>query len=122
MIRIRGTLLQEHILLGLAAKHAKAGQICGCPLTQLGSAGVVLSLDVWCANALTAITFRCDLLEQAAKQFVLEGIRISIPQTLVVLKEDRDLAGRPEKTDRLKHLDALSRVIPHGEGTPYQPV
>jgi small conductance mechanosensitive channel len=110
------------ILLGLAAKHAKAGQICGCPLTQLGSAGVVLSLDVWCANALTAITFRCDLLEQAAKQFVLEGIRISIPQTLVVLKDDRDLAGRPEKIERLKHLGPLSRVIPHGEGTPYQPI
>jgi hypothetical protein len=26
--------------------------------------GVVLSLDVWCAVALAAITFRCDLLEQ----------------------------------------------------------
>ena len=45
------------ILLDLAGKHPKAKQVCGCPLTQLGSSGVVLSLDVWCADALTAITF-----------------------------------------------------------------
>ena len=34
------------ILLGLAGKHAKAKQVCGCPVTQFGTAGVVLSLDV----------------------------------------------------------------------------
>jgi small-conductance mechanosensitive channel len=63
----------------------------------LGNSGVVLSLDVWCADALTAITFRCDLLEQAAKRFALEGIRISIPQTMVVLKDDRHFIHKPEK-------------------------
>ena len=35
------------ILLELAGKHPKATQVCGCPLTQLGASGVVLSLDVW---------------------------------------------------------------------------
>ena len=85
------------ILLDLAGKHAKAKQVCGCPLTQLGAAGVVLSLDVWCADALAAITFRCELLEQAAKRFAVEGIRISIPQTLVVLKDDRHFISTPGK-------------------------
>jgi len=85
------------ILLDLAGKHPKAKQVCGCPLTQLGASGVVLSLDVWCADALAAISFRCDLLEQAAKRFAVEGIRISIPQTMVVLKDDRHFDRTPEK-------------------------
>jgi len=85
------------ILLDLAGKHAKAKQVCGCPLTQLGATGIVLSLDVWCDDALAAITFRCDLLEQAAKRFGVEGIRISIPQTMVVLKDDAILTVSRQK-------------------------
>ncbi|MCU0783867.1 MAG: mechanosensitive ion channel family protein [Verrucomicrobia bacterium] len=77
------------ILLDLGSKHPKATQVCGCPLTQLGTAGVVLSLDVWCADAFTAIALRCDLLEQAKKRFALEGIALPLPQTTVVLKDDR---------------------------------
>ena len=77
------------ILLDLGGKHPKATQVCGCPLTQLGLGGVVLTLDVWCADALTAITLKCDLLEQAKKRFALEGIGISLPQTTVILKDDR---------------------------------
>jgi small-conductance mechanosensitive channel len=65
--------------------------------TQLGDSGVVLSLDAWCADALAAITFRCDLLEQAAKRFAVEGIRISTPQTMVVLKDNRHFNRPPEK-------------------------
>jgi small-conductance mechanosensitive channel len=79
------------ILLDLAGQHSKAMQICGCPLTQLGNSGVVLTLDVWCADALAATAFRCDLLEQAAKRFALEGIGLAIPKTPVVLLDDRRL-------------------------------
>ena len=86
------------ILLDLAGKHPKAKQVCGCPLTQLNNSGVVLSLDVWCADSLAAIAFRCDLLEQAAKRFAVEGIRISIPQTMVVLKDDRHFSRQPENS------------------------
>ena len=86
------------ILLDLAGKHPKAKQVCGCPLTQLGNSGVVLSLDVWCADALAAIALKCDLLEQAAKRFAAGGIRISIPQTMVVLKDDRHFNRQPEKS------------------------
>jgi small-conductance mechanosensitive channel len=35
------------ILLELAGRHPKAKHVCGCPLTQLGATGVVLSLDAW---------------------------------------------------------------------------
>ena len=62
------------ILLDLGSKHPKATQVCGCPLTLLGTSGVVLTLDMWCADALTAITLKCDLLELAKKRFELEGI------------------------------------------------
>ena len=92
------------ILLDLAGKHPKAKQVCGCPLTQLGASGVVLSLDAWCADALTAITFRCDLLEQAAKRFAVEGIRISIPQTMVILKDDRNVNSKPEKDSPISKI------------------
>jgi small conductance mechanosensitive channel len=73
------------ILLDLAGKHPKAKQVCGCPLTQLGASGIVLSLDAWCADALAAIAFRCDLLEQAAKRFGVEAIPILTPQTMAIL-------------------------------------
>ena len=81
------------IMLELAGKHPGAGKICGCPLTQLGNSGVVLSLDVWCADDLTAITFRNDLLEQAAKRFAREGIALALPQTTVFLKDGRHSKG-----------------------------
>jgi small-conductance mechanosensitive channel len=55
----------------------------------LGASGVVLTLDMWCADALTAISLKCDLLEQAKKRFALEGIGLPLPQTNVVLKDDR---------------------------------
>ena len=85
------------ILLDLAGKHPKAKEVCGCPLTQLASSGVVLTLDVWCSDALTATAFRCDLLEQATKRFALEGIGIPLPQTTVVLKDDRHGNCKQEK-------------------------
>ena len=85
------------ILLALAGKHPKAEKVCGCPLTQLGNSGIVLTLEVWCADALTASAFRCDLLEQAIKRFALEGIGIPFPQTMVILKGDRHFNGKEEK-------------------------
>ena len=79
----------RRILLDLASKHEKVKEVCGCPLTQLGNSGLVLTLDVWCADALTATAFRCDLFEQAMKRFALAGIGIPVPQTIVVLKDGR---------------------------------
>ena len=85
------------ILVALAGKHPKAKEICGCPLTQLGSSGMVLTLDVWCADAFTAITLRCDLLEQAVKRFAQEGIRFPLPQTRMVLQDERHSPREQDK-------------------------
>jgi small-conductance mechanosensitive channel len=86
------------ILLDLAGKHPEAEKVCGCPVTQLGSSSIVLTLDVWCADALTAITLKCDLLEQATKCFAQEHIGNPLPQTTVVLKDDRHFNGPSKKT------------------------
>ena len=85
------------ILLELAGKHPKARHVCGCPLTQLANAGVVLTLDVWCDDALAATAFRCDFLEQAVKRFALEGIGMAVPKTEVALIDDRHLKFKQEK-------------------------
>jgi small-conductance mechanosensitive channel len=77
------------ILLELAGKHALAKELCGCPLTQLSSSGVTLSLDVWCADAPSANTFRCDLLELAVKRFARAGIVIPISPTTLILRDVR---------------------------------
>ena len=74
------------ILLELAGKNSLATQVCGCPLTELRSSGIVLSLDAWCADALTAITFKSELLEHAVKRFALADIRVSFPPTTVILR------------------------------------
>jgi small-conductance mechanosensitive channel len=60
----------------------------------LDSSGVVLTLDVWCADALSAVALKCHLLEQATKRFALEEIGISLPQMTVVLKNDRHVNGK----------------------------
>jgi len=70
------------IILALAGKHPQAEKVSGCPLTSLGAAGMVLTVDVWCADAFTAIALRCDLLEEITKRFALEGINIPYPQTI----------------------------------------
>ena len=85
------------ILLALAGKHPKVLAVSGCPLTQVGSSGLVLTLDVWCADALTAITLRSDLMEQATKQFAVNGIAIPFPQTIRVVNDER-LAAAAVKT------------------------
>jgi small-conductance mechanosensitive channel len=85
------------ILLDLAGKHSKVKEVCGCPLTQLGSSGVVLILDVWCADALSAVALKYDLLEQATKRFAAEGIGFPLPQMTVVLKNDGQANGKQEK-------------------------
>ena len=78
--------------------HPNAVKVCGCPVTQWGATGIVLTLDVWCADALTAITLKCDLLEQAIKCFAREGIGHPLPLTTVILKDDRRLDHPPAKS------------------------
>jgi small conductance mechanosensitive channel len=84
------------LLLDLAVKHPKATEVCGCLLTQSGNSGVILTLEVWCVDAVTAITLRCELLEQATKRFALEGIGPPMPRTIMTLKDERHIDRKQE--------------------------
>jgi small conductance mechanosensitive channel len=76
----------REILLDLARQHPNSKEVVGCPVTQLGVAGIVLSTNVWCPSVAAAGVFRSDLLEQAGKRFAAEGIQMHMPQTIVTLK------------------------------------
>ena len=69
------------VILALAGKQLKAVKVGACPLTTFGALGIVLTVDVWCADAFTAITLRSDLLEGVAKQFAADGIAVPYPPT-----------------------------------------
>ncbi|HEY9073332.1 MAG TPA: mechanosensitive ion channel family protein [Desulfobaccales bacterium] len=73
------------ILLELARRHPKAQEVTGCPVTQFGPNGVVLTLGAWCADSATASVLKGDLLEQAAKRLAAEGIKLPSSQTTVTL-------------------------------------
>ncbi len=73
------------ILLELARQHPKAQEVTGCPVTQFGPGGVVLTLGAWCANSATASDLKADLLEQAAKRLPTEGVKLPFSQTSVTL-------------------------------------
>jgi len=73
------------VLMALARQNPKAKSICGCPVTQVGPAGVVLTLSAWCANADDAFGLKCALLEEARKQFIQAGIVPPFPQQIVSL-------------------------------------
>jgi small-conductance mechanosensitive channel len=74
------------IVLSLASAHAAAGEVVGCPVTNLGASSVDLTLRVWCADAGVAYQLKTDLLEQVKKRFDAEGIEIPYAYTNVVLK------------------------------------
>jgi small conductance mechanosensitive channel len=84
----------RRILLVLAKEHPQAQAVNACLLTQLSNSGMVLTLEVWCADALTAITLRCNLLEQAIKRFATEGVGLSFPPTTVVLSQTPHLPNK----------------------------
>jgi small-conductance mechanosensitive channel len=76
------------ILLALAKQNPKARNICGCPVTQVGPAGVVLTLSAWCNNPDDAYDLKCALLEEARKQFIHAGILPPFPQQFVQLRNE----------------------------------
>ena len=76
------------ILLELARKNPKAGQVCGCPVTQLAPSSVMLTLEVWCSDALTAGAFKSSMLEEIKKRFSKEGIQIPFPHSTVMPERD----------------------------------
>ena len=80
------------ILLELGGKNRKATVVCGCPVTQLAPSGVILTLDMWCVDALTAIALKWEVLEAAKKRFASKGIGLPVTQSTLVLKQSRLVA------------------------------
>lgn len=65
------------ILIDLAKAHPKTIAVDGCNVTALSGSGTTLTLNVWCADADTAVLLKSDLLESAKKQFDTAGIKIA---------------------------------------------
>jgi small-conductance mechanosensitive channel len=82
------------ILLELTRQHPQAKEVCGCPVTQLGANGIVLTPTAWCADTAAAGALKCDLLEQARKRFAAAGIEMPFAQTIVTLKQPADRSER----------------------------
>lgn len=83
------------IVLDLARTHDDITEVVGCPLVNLGSSSVDLSLRAWCADAATAKAVEFDLLEQIKKRFDDAGIEIPYAYQNVVLSSATS-AERPE--------------------------
>jgi small conductance mechanosensitive channel len=77
------------ILLELARAHPKTRSVDGCPVTQAGPAGVMLTLGAWCGNAEDAFVLKSFLLEEARKRFAREGIELPFPRMTVTLVGSR---------------------------------
>lgn len=76
------------IALSLATAHPAAGEVVGCPVTNLGPSSVDLTLRVWCADVGVAYQLKNDLLEQIKKRFDAEGIEIPYAYLNVLLKRE----------------------------------
>tara|TARA_B100001765_G_scaffold215351_1_gene186886 strand:- start:7305 stop:8132 length:828 start_codon:yes stop_codon:yes gene_type:complete len=83
------------IVLDLARTHDDITEVVGCPLVNLGSSSVDLSVRAWCADAATAKAVEFDLLEQIKKRFDDAGIEIPYAYQNVVLSSATS-AERPE--------------------------
>ena len=78
----------RYILTELAGAHPLVEAVVNCPVTQIDTTGVTLTLRVWCANIGDARQVEFDLYERAKERFDQEGIeRPSTFQTVVLEKE-----------------------------------
>ena len=75
------------IILEIARRHPKAHQVLGCPLTQWGPNGIMLTLSAWSPNPGAAADLKNDLLEQIRNRFAREGIGIPFPRMQVTIEE-----------------------------------
>jgi small-conductance mechanosensitive channel len=78
----------RQILIDLAKSHPKVQEVVDCPVTKLGNSSIVLSLRVWCEDAVAASQVEYDIYEQAKNRFSKEGIEISFPYTNVIIKKE----------------------------------
>ena len=78
----------RHILTELADAHPLVEAVVNCPVTQVDTTSVTLTLHVWCANIGDARQVEFDLYERAKERFDQEGIERPSPHQIVVLKKE----------------------------------
>jgi small-conductance mechanosensitive channel len=74
------------IIMKLAGQNPNAQQVVDCPVTNLGSSSVDLTLHVWCASSDAAAKLKAELLEQVKEAFAKGRIGPPYPTTNVSLK------------------------------------
>jgi len=85
------------ILLDIARAHPDVIETISCPVIELGTSSVILSVRAWCHDQLALRRFEWDLYEQAKAQFNAAGIEIPYPYQNVIVKRD-ELIGDVTKT------------------------
>jgi small conductance mechanosensitive channel len=79
----------QSALTEIASAHPLVLEVVGCPVTELGSGGVVVSLRVWCHGAGDAAQVRADLYRQAKRRFDSESIGFAGAATNVLVAMQR---------------------------------
>jgi small conductance mechanosensitive channel len=93
--------LARGILLELARGHGDVTSVVDCPVTQLGSSAVTLTLRAWCPNTAAAKRAEFDLYEWAKRRFDEARIEIPFPYSNVIVT----MHGSPS-AGSLQPLDA----------------
>jgi small-conductance mechanosensitive channel len=78
----------RRVLVELAEHHPLVQEVVSCPVTQLDSSSVTLTLRVWCANIGDAKQVEFDLYERAKERLEQEGIEGPSPYQTVVLRKE----------------------------------
>ena len=78
----------RHVLTELADAHPLVEAVVNCPVTQVDTTGVTLTLRVRCANIGDARQVEYDLYERAKERFDQERIERPSPYQTVVLKKE----------------------------------
>ncbi len=77
------------ILLEIAQNHSDVVETISCPVIQLGTSSVTLSVRAWCKDALAAQRFEWSVCELAKAKFGAAGIEIPYPYQNVIVKRDQ---------------------------------
>ena len=73
------------ILLDLAKGHGDVTSVVDCPVTQLGTSAIRLTLRAWCPDAAASKRVEFDLYEQTKRRFDEAHIEIPFPYTNVIV-------------------------------------
>lgn len=107
--------IARRILTEIAEAHPLVREIVGCPVAELSSSGVMLSLRAWCDGVGDAAKVRSDLYEQAKARYDEESIGIANAATNVVVAMQTPASPRPGGVAAPPGLDGLDLNL-RGDG------